>query len=71
MTGVEQKKTVEIEAGAACIKRKEEGLPPGWEWVWMEDPWIGEWEGSKDPKAKADYRQRREILPKTLLLGRG
>ena len=39
-------------------------LPPGWEWVWMEDPWTGAWEKLRVRKEEADYRRRRESPPR-------
>ena len=38
--GKEREKRVEFEAGMGEVKRKDGQLPPGWEWVWMEDPWT-------------------------------
>ena len=31
--GKDRKKRVEFEAGTGEVKRREEPLPPGWEWV--------------------------------------
>ena len=67
MAAIEQKR-MEIEAGTADIKRREELLPPAWEWVWMEDPWTGTWERLRLTKEEADYRRRREI-PRDCLTG--
>ena len=39
-------------------------MPPGGEWIWLEDPWPGAWEKLRVPKEEADYRRRREIPPK-------
>ena len=59
----EQRKRVEIEAEIAEIKRKEGQLPPGWKWVWMEDPQTRVWERLRVPKEEVDYR-RRDIPPR-------
>ena len=69
MVGIERKKRVEIEVGTADIKRRKDQLSPGWEWVWMEDPWTGTWERLRVPKEEADYRKERNPS-RTLLLGR-
>ena len=61
---MERKKRVKIEAGTADIKRREDQFLPGWEWVWMEDPWTRAWERQRVPKEEADYRKRREIPPR-------
>ena len=41
LAGTERKLRVDVEAGLADIKQGEEELPPGWEWIWLEDPWTG------------------------------
>ena len=61
--GKERKKRVPFEVRTTEIKRKEEQLPPGWEWIWMEDPWTGAWEQLRVPREEVDYRRRREIPP--------
>ena len=38
--GRKRKRRVESEAGAGEVERREEQLLPGWEWVWMQDPWT-------------------------------
>ena len=43
----ETERSRRIEAGTAEIKRGESQLPPGWEWVWMEDPWTDVLKGSE------------------------
>ena len=60
----EKKERVESEAGAGEVERREQQLPPGWEWVWMQDPCTGLWERLRVPKQEADYRRREEIPPK-------
>ena len=64
--GKERKKRVAFEAGTGEVKRKKSQLPPGWEWVWMEDLWTGCWERLRVPKKEVDYRRRRNIPPQTL-----
>ena len=39
-------------------------LPPGWEWVWLEDPWTGKVEKLRIPMEEADARRRQESSPK-------
>ena len=61
LVGTGRKKRVEIEAGTAEIKRGKSPLPPGLEWVWLQDPWTREWECLWVPKEEANYWHRREI----------
>ena len=55
---------MEFGAGIGEVKGKEGQLPPGREWVWMDDPWTESWERLRVPKEEADYRRRREIPPR-------
>ena len=44
-------------------KEGEEELPPGWEWIWLEDLWAGKVEKLWIPKEEPDARRRRENGP--------
>ena len=64
MAGIEWKKRMEIEAGTVDIKRGEKQLVPGWEWVWMEDPWTRAWERLRVPKEEADLGKEERSPPR-------
>ena len=54
--GKQKKRREEIEARIGQ-------LPPGWEWIWLQDPWTQKWERLRVLQEEADYRQRSVIPP--------
>ena len=70
LSGTERKERVESEAGTEEIKSEERQLPPGWEWVWMEDPWTRAWEKLRIPKRGGRLQEKERDSPETIILGR-
>ncbi|XP_072832968.2 uncharacterized protein LOC110090082 isoform X1 [Pogona vitticeps] len=38
------------------------GEPPGWEWIWMENPWTGKWEKLMVPQEEAERRRGTTVM---------
>ncbi|KAJ7342104.1 hypothetical protein JRQ81_008955 [Phrynocephalus forsythii] len=55
---LDQSAIVEVGFGQ-CKKGKPHVVPPDWEWVWMENPWTGNWEQMMMPRPEAESYRRR------------
>lgn len=54
---VEEKEKVSA-AGQAGERGKPRILPPGWEWIWAENPWMRRWERLMVPREEVARRRR-------------
>lgn len=52
------------------MKKEQRILPPGWKWIWTENPWTEKLEKLMIPHEEVERRKRKGKPCKTLILGR-
>ena len=52
------------EGGLGEIQAEQDIIPGGWEWIWLQDPWMEKMEQVRVPKAEVEDQRKKGLLQK-------